>query len=97
MSVGVQPNSSQIDANLTILSNALRKVMEQLTDFALQVNNMGQNGLETAGYSAADATTALQLVGYLNTITGVYYGTASQATDFDFNNALSALWGGQVQ
>ena len=95
--VGVNYTSSQIDSNLTILTNALRKVMEQLSDQTKQLDNMGVAGLETAGYSAADAATVMQFVGYLNTVTGVYYGTATQATDFDFDNAFSALWGGQVQ
>jgi|HubBroStandDraft_1064217.scaffolds.fasta_scaffold464832_1 hypothetical protein len=97
MSVGTQYGSSQIDTNLTILTNALRKVMEQLIDQIKQINGMGQSGLETAGYSAADAATVLQYIGYLTTVTGVYYGTDTQTTDFDFDNAFAALWGGQVQ
>jgi hypothetical protein len=104
MTVGIQPSSSQIDTQMTQLANSLRKIMEQLTDFALQINNMGQSGLETAGYDAADATTALQLVGYMTSVTQVYYGLLQQggsggngAIEFNFNNALSQLWGGTVQ
>lgn len=104
MSVGIQPSASQIDTNITILANSLRKIMEQLNDYAKQINGLGQSGLETAGYAAADATTALQIIGYYSTIVGVYYGTVQQggsggdgASTFDFDNALSQLWGGQVQ
>jgi len=42
------------------------------------------------------------MAGYMNTIAGCYYGTVQQggsggtgATEFNFNNALSVLWGGQ--
>lgn len=51
----------------------------------------------------SDAAWALQVIGYLYTQAGVYAGTVQQggtggtgAIMFDFNQALSPVWGGQV-
>lgn len=98
MSVGVQPNSSQLDQVITQLAWNVRQVMRQIRDLNTEINQGGNaaSTLETAGYAAADAATFQTLLGYLNNLSGVYYGTATVAADFDFDNALSVLWGGQV-
>lgn len=94
MTVGTQANSSMIDGQLTTLSVAVRKLMQQIADLNTYVNGQaqGQALLQQLGYSSADATTALQMIGYLHTLAGVYFGTATQGTDFNFDNALSVLW-----
>jgi hypothetical protein len=103
MSVGIQPNSSQLDTQMTQLANSLRKIMGQLRDFCTE-NNVALATLETAGYDAADAALFQLLLGYYSTLVGIYYGNVQQggsggdgAITFDFDNALSQLWGGQVQ
>lgn len=52
--------------------------------------------------SQSDAQFAQNLWGYLNTLQGIYYGLVQQggtggtgASDFNFDSALSAVWGGQ--
>lgn len=102
MSVGQQANNATIDGTLTNLALQLSALMGKIRNLNTLVNNGvgGQTGtqfLESIGYDAADAATAEQLVGYLNNLQGVYYGTATVAAAFDFDNQLSVLWGGQVQ
>lgn len=106
MSVGIQPNNSQLNGNITQIANSLRKLMSQIQDLNTQVNGTGQGtvNLEGYGYDAADAVTFLQLLSYLNNIAGCYYGTVQQggsggsgAILFDFDNALSLLWAGALQ
>lgn len=98
MSVGQQTNSSTIDATLTSLAIRIRELM----DAAQNLNTLVSSGgnvlafLESIGYSAADAATAQTLIGYINNLQGVYHGTATVAAPFNFDNALSPLWAGQV-
>lgn len=96
MTVGQQASSSVIDSQLTQLALALRDILQRVANFNTEINGQG-NGLaylQSIGYNATDAQDALTLLGYLNTIAGVYYGSATQATDFNFSNALSVLWAG---
>jgi hypothetical protein len=106
MSVGNQPTSGQLDSQMTALANNLRKIMGQIRDLNTEINGSGAGTatLETAGYNSTDAATFLQLLAYFNTLSGVYYGTVQAggtggngAIDFDYDNALSALWAGVVQ
>lgn len=105
MSVGSQPTSQNIDQSLTKLALALRQVCRQIQNLSTEVNynNAGSANLQAWGYSPADAATALTLIGYMTTISGVYLGTVQQggsggtgAILFNFENALSQLWGGTV-
>lgn len=106
MSVGNQASSSTVDIALTDYSVQLRDLMQDISNLSVWVNGQG-NGLaflEGLGYSNAanpnnpggvsDAQLALNMISYLNTVAGVYYGTATQATTFDFNQELSQLWAG---
>lgn len=106
MSVGNQPTNGRLDNSMTDLANRLRQIMAQIRDLNTEINGGGAGTatLETAGYDSADAATFLQLLAYFNTISGVYYGTVQAggtggtgAIDFDYDNALSALWAGVVQ
>lgn len=89
--------------------------MQAAVNLSTQVNGTGQGleYLESIGYSSApnpenpgdqsDAAWALQVIAYLNTVAGVYFGgvrqggdgTAGSAVAFNFNNALAELWNGQ--
>jgi hypothetical protein len=95
MPVGTQSNNSMIDQKLTALAVALRNDCQAIANFQEYVVLLGLAGLEAAGYSPADAQTVLTLVSYLNTIAGVYKGTATQAAVFDFSNATCGLWAAQ--
>ena len=95
MSVGSQASNGAIDGRLTTLAVELRNVCHSIADLQQFVVSLGLTGLEAAGYSPADAQTVLNLCSYLNTIAGVYKGTATQASAFDFSNATCGLWAGQ--
>jgi|SRR5579859_2152686 len=107
MAVGNQPTTSVIDQQLTNLALTMRNLMQQFQNLSKQVNGQGTGlqYMEQIGYSSAanpqnpgnlsDAAWALQCIGYMNTLAGVYYGTASQGSEFDFDNALALLWCGQ--
>lgn len=97
MSVGGQASNATVDQKLTDLSVSLRNVMHQIRNLSTWINGQG-NGLtmlEGLGYNATDAQTALNQISFLNTVAGVYYGTASQTPAFNFDNELSQLWAGQ--
>jgi hypothetical protein len=95
MTAGQQVASTTIDNKLTTLAVALRNDCQAIANFQEYVVSLGLAGLEAAGYSAADAQTVLNIASYLNTIAGVYKGTATQAAAFDFSNATCGLWAGQ--
>jgi len=107
MSVGPVVTSGTVSTTLSNLAVQMRNTMQQVANLNTWVNGQGAGlaYLESIGYSSAanpanpggvsDAQYALNLIAYLNTVAGVYFGTASQATDFDFNQELSAMWGGQ--
>lgn len=66
--------------------------------------NLGYSTVPSASNPSglSDAATASLMLGYLTTLSGVYSGTVQQggtggtnATTFNFNNALGFLWAGQ--
>jgi hypothetical protein len=104
--VGTQPTSASINNQLTALAQQLRNLLFQAASLSTQVNGTGQGlaFLESVGYgstanplnpgSITDAAYALQMVGYLNALSAVYLG-GTQATGFNYNNALAVLWNSQ--
>lgn len=97
MPVGAPITSDQVSRQITDLAVQLRKVMEAVSHLSVNVNGQG-NGLvflEDTGYNATDAAAAQNAISYLNTIAGVYFGTATQATTFNFHQQLSQYWAGQ--
>jgi hypothetical protein len=102
MAVGNQPTAQVINNTAGRVAVNMRQVMEAAKDLETQVTSLGVNGLEAAGLSAADAASLTTLVNYMSTVAGCYYGTVQQggtggtgAVTFNFDNALSALWGFQ--
>lgn len=108
MSVGASIGSDQVNNILTALAVRLRDDMRQIYNLNQAVNGQGQGlaYLESIGYSAADnpdnpggvsdAALALSVLSYLNTVAGVYFGTATQGSEFNFDQQLSMVWAGQV-
>jgi len=107
MSVGNQMTSDQINSRLSSLAIQMRELMHDISDLSTNVNGQG-NGLavlEAAGYSSeanpdnpggvSDAQYALNMLSYLNTPASLYYGTATQPDEFNFDQELSQLWAGQ--
>jgi hypothetical protein len=108
MSVGIQPTKASMDNNLTQLAVTMRNLMTQVQNEWTAVNNgasgtpvqvltaMGYNNTNSdAPGNQSDAAYADYVLNTLNTLAQVYFGNATQGTDFDFNNALALLWAGQ--
>jgi hypothetical protein len=97
VTVGNQASSGSVNNAITSLSVQMRGVMQAVSDLSTFVNGQGTGlaTLESLGYDSTDAQTALNMISYLNTVAGVYFGTASQATEFNFNQELSQMWAGQ--
>lgn len=53
------------------------------------LENLGGTGL---GFAAADAAAVVNMAAILNTPAAVYFGTATQASQYDFHTALCPLW-----
>ena len=108
MPVGAVIGSSQIDNIITALAVDMRNIMQQVVNLNLAVNGQGAGlaYLQAVGYSGtsnpanpgsvSDAALALSVISYLNTVAGVYFGTATQGTTFNFNQQLSMVWGGRI-
>jgi hypothetical protein len=95
MSVGNQASTGSINSQLSSMAISLRNILTSVEQFQEFVVAQGQSGLEALGYDSTDATTVLNMASYMNTVAGVYFGTATQGTQFDFDNALCGLWAGQ--
>lgn len=115
MSVGGQTSKVQIDQSLTDLAVAWRLISTKSTNLLTQLASSGDmhGTLVALGYSdspnaanpggVSDAAYAANLVSYMSSIAGVYFGTVQHggtggtgAILFNYNNALSPLWAGQV-
>jgi len=103
-----QVGKSTIDQQLSDLAVKWRDLAEQALHLATEVTGQG-NGLAmltAAGYGTtanlanpggiSDADLALQGVNYLALLGGLFFGTAVQPTNFNFNNALSPHWAGRI-
>ena len=95
MAIGTQPSVIGLNTQLSGAAVQLRNAMFAAQQLAVFANAEGLAGLELIGFAAADATAFLSMVSYMNTVAGVYYGTATQGSGFNFDNALAELRGGQ--
>ena len=107
MAVGSQATVAQVNQALTQLAVQLRELMGQVHQQWAFLNKLGATGLQNlggagAGFSAADAATVLQMINNMATVQGCYAGTVQQggtggtgAILFNFEDALTPLWGGQ--
>lgn len=108
MPVGAAIGSSQIDNILTNLAVNFRNLAQQAANLSIEINGQGTGlaVLQSLGYSntpnpanpggISDAAWALQLVNYFSNVSGVWFGTATQAAAFSYNNASAPLWAGQI-
>lgn len=95
MAIGNQASVAGINSQLTSYAVQLRNLCDQIKIFNEFIGTLGAAGLETLGFASADATAVVNTAAIMNTVSALYYGTATQATDYDFDNALSGLWAGQ--
>jgi hypothetical protein len=96
MTAGVQANPTRIDEDITNCVLAFREVCTQARNLNTQVNGAGNGTAYLSGIGYPDPTSALLLIGYLSNLAGVYFGTATVASDFNFDQGLAPAWGGQV-
>jgi hypothetical protein len=95
MSVGSQPSLAGLNQALTTLALSLRNDCQAILNLQQYATALGLTGLEALGFSSEDAQTFINYVSYLNTVAEVYNGTGTQATAFDFGNAVCEVWAGQ--
>lgn len=95
MSVGLPTSQGAVNQSLTTLAINLREVASEILHQWGYLNKLGLAGLETVGFSAADAQSVLDNINHMATVAQVYRGTATQASLFNFEDALTPLWGGQ--
>lgn len=93
MTVGAQAGFATVDQGLTDDAVALR-------EWAVRVQNRQKEfgtlaALEAAGYSPADAASALSFINFMNSIAAVYFGTGTQASPSNYDVAFSTLWAGR--
>lgn len=107
MPVGATLSKDQINNMITAYATRLRDLAKDISDLSLRVNGQGQGlaFLEAAGFGSdpnpanpggvSDAALAQSMISYENTVAAVYYGQAAQPDEFDFEQELSQVWGGQ--
>ena len=97
MAIGNESGLSvgSLNSQLGAVAVAYRNACQQIIDLAAIVNVLGASGLETLGFTTTDAPNFVTAANYLQTLAQVYYGTAAQPADFNFDNALAAARGGQ--
>jgi len=97
MAIGFTANSSvgTLNSQLGVAAVGLRNAAQQALELFALTNELGAAGLEAIGFATADATAFVTAVSYLNTVAEVYYGSAAQPTDFNFDNALAGTRAGQ--
>lgn len=97
MTAGNQPSLAQVNQTAGSLAVQLRNLFEQVVDFNEWLSAFGGAAeLESAlGFTAADASTIISTIGNLFTLAGIYNGTGTQATVFNYSANSQALWGGQ--
>jgi hypothetical protein len=93
MAVGNIPSVAQLNGQAAQIATAWRTVAQQSLYFQAYVVNLGTAGLVALGFASADASTMIAQADYMATLAQVFQGTATQATDFNFQNALVALTG----
>lgn len=96
MTAGIQASPGRIDEDITNIALAFRAVCTQAKNLNTQVNGAGNGTAYLDGIAYPDPATALTLIGYLANLAGVYFGTATVAADFNFDNGLAPAWGGQT-
>ena len=88
---------SDVNGPLGVLAVELRDACANILREWSYIETLGVAGLQAAPYNMAsgDAQAMFNAYNYLQTVAGIYYGTASQPTDFNFDQALALVRGGQ--
>ena len=92
---GQQPTVASLDGQLTSCALRLRDLCRDVQNLNKQVGKLGSAGIVALGTDTAHADDMVTKAAQINTVAALYFGTATQATTFDFNDALAPLWAGQ--
>lgn len=93
MAVGNQPNVAQLNSQAAQYASQWRSIAAQTLALQAYVTSLGHAGLMTLGFTDADATTFITQCNYMATMAQVFQGTATQGSQFNFQNALVVLTG----
>lgn len=103
MAIGYQTSQVEINNVAGGLAVGLRDLCQQIESFHGKIVSLGDGpdsraaALVTLGFTDAggngDAHKMVYLADVLNTIAAIYYGQAGQSPPFNFDSALSGLWG----
>ncbi len=97
MPIGNQSTMSitQLNADLARNAVAMRDANHNAMVFFQGVNSLGVAGLTNIGFSPPDAQAFFDAANHMQTNGAIYYGQATQAALFNFDDSLSAARGGQ--
>lgn len=93
MAIGNIPNQQQLNSQAAQLAGSWRSTGQQTVAFQAYIASLGTAGLQALGFTAGDAASMITMSNYMLTMAQVFQGTATQATQFNFQNALVALTG----
>jgi hypothetical protein len=93
VAIGNIPSLAQVNSQAYQIALQYRSAAQQALAFQAYVNALGQSGLVALGFASADASALITQANYMATLAQVYEGTATQASLFNFQNALIALTG----
>lgn len=93
MAIGNIPTMAQLNTQAYQIALLYRSAAQQALAFQAFVVAQGSAGLQGLGFAAADASALITQADYMATLAQVYTGTATQASLFNFQNALIALTG----
>jgi hypothetical protein len=95
VAIGNQPSANLLNNMLSNYVSQMNKLCSQITQLQSYVVGAGAAGLQAlpVPFTAADAASYVQAVNYLNTMAALWYGTAGQATAYNFQNQMNSLVG----
>jgi hypothetical protein len=95
MAIGNQPSANQLNNMLCSYVSQMNKLCALIVQLQSYVIAEGTAGLEALDvpFTAPDAASYIQAVNYLNTVAALWYGTAAQATPYNFQNQMTSLLG----
>jgi hypothetical protein len=94
MTAGNQTTQASVNQAVGAMVIALRNDFATILSFSQWLNTVGATGLETLGFTTADATTIVSTVGNLATLVSIWQGGAPGSA-FNYMANTEALWGGQ--
>lgn len=94
MAIGIPINPGLMNSQAGQIAIDLRNANQAVLNLQANLVSVGHDELVLAGFTDADATALMTVINQLNTIALVYFGQATQGSQFNFNTASSGLTGG---